>query len=148
MNFHRTCMKAKENEIKDNILDRTLLPYCQGSNSVMQSDWLKSFEYDEVIEHYYSIIPAHDDTTHSFKFESPSKHRSVLRTRRATTSNSNKWLRLQWLHARPTVILALKSYFYFVNNERHVPCTDHRVIHYIINNCFLQGVPKILIRKY
>ena len=49
------------------------------------------------------------------------KHRSVLRTRRTSNSNSNKWLRLQWLHARPTkptIISALKSYFYFVKKQK------------------------------
>ncbi len=36
-----------------------LLPYGQGSNSVMQSDWLKTFECDVMIGHYYAVMPAH-----------------------------------------------------------------------------------------
>ena len=57
-----------------------------------------------------------------------SKHRSVLQTRRATVSKSNKWLRLQW----PAIIFALKPYFYFVKSEWPEPCPGHRVINYIM----------------
>ena len=41
----------------------SLLPYDQGSNSVIQSDWLKTFECDVMIGHYYPVMPAHDVTT-------------------------------------------------------------------------------------
>ena len=36
-----------------------LLPYGQGSNSAMQADWLKTFEYDVIIGHYYPVMSAH-----------------------------------------------------------------------------------------
>ena len=35
----------------------------QGSNSVMQADWLKTFECDVMIGHYYPVMLAHYDTT-------------------------------------------------------------------------------------
>ena len=36
-----------------------LLPYGQGSNSVMQADWLKTFECDVMIGHCYPVMPPH-----------------------------------------------------------------------------------------
>ena len=37
-------------------------PYVQGSNSVMQGDWLKTFESDAMIGHH-PVMPAHCVTT-------------------------------------------------------------------------------------
>ena len=88
---------------------RNVVRYCpgQGKNSVMHADWLKTLKCDVMIA---------------------SNSKLMIRTCRATVSKSNKWLCLQWLHARPTIIMALN----FVKNERPVPCPDHKVTNYLI----------------
>ena len=44
---------------KVNSLDLFLLPYGQVSNSVIQSDRLKTCKCDVMMGHYYPVIPAH-----------------------------------------------------------------------------------------
>ena len=96
------------------VFSSLLLPYSHVSNSVLQADWLQTFECDVVMGHYYPGMPARYVTT-SFEFETKIGA-SMLQHRRAAVSKSST-ASLQWLHARPTMILALKSYFYFVKTK-------------------------------
>ena len=45
--------------ISSQSLEFVFLPYDRGSSSVMRANWLKTFEFDVVIGHYYPVMPAH-----------------------------------------------------------------------------------------
>ena len=81
----------------------------------MQADWQRTLECDAMIGNYYPVMPAHYVTT---QVRIRNTEQCFEHICRATVSKSDKLLRLQSLHTRPTIIFfALKSYFYFDEKE-------------------------------
>ena len=80
-----------------------LLPYGQDSYSVLQADWLKMFEFNVIMGHYYPVIPAHY-VKMQLRIRNTDQCLEHFEQQFGKAANG---FCLQWLHARPTIMFAL-----------------------------------------